>query len=346
MSHAQISELLPWYVNGTLEAAEQRLVEDHLAACPDCVQELARSKALAAALRERQQSAPSPHPIQLARLMERIEASERGRGMEDLPEEGSEDGSEQAARGTTRQPDRRGRRGRHAFDVHPRPSLLGSTPRPVRWALAGQLAALLLLASALAVGPLRRAQPGGAPPATIGAAATTGAAAAPATPSETAAAPADPANPAAPAAPEVKGSLFVTLSAPAAPAATAAARPQIRLVFVESATEKQMRDVLLRTRGRLVDGPSPLGAYTLELPAQAPAATAAPQVPASTGTPQGAGRTAGAGQAAPVQPAPRASLTDAAPDSIGTVLAYLRAQAIVRFAEPVAGTPAPAPQRP
>jgi hypothetical protein len=155
----------------------------------------------------------------------------------------------------------------------------------VRWALAGQLAALILLAAALAFGPARRFQPGAAMSAA-------------------------PPAPAAPA--NRRPAEYVTLSAPAAAsvASPAAPRPQIRLLFVETATEKQMRDVLVRTRGRLVDGPSPAGAYTLET--------------------------------APAPPAPGASLTEAAPDSVGTILAYLRSQPIVRFAEPVAGTAAQA----
>jgi len=172
-------------------------------------------------------------------------------------------------------------------------------------------AALILLAAALAVGPARRFESGQ-----------------PASPVAAAARPAQPA-----------GAVYRTLSAPSTRAASlpatsaTSAAPQIRVVFAEAATEKQMRKVLLATRGRLVDGPSPLGAYTLELPAPAPVAAAPP-----------AGGSWGAGfsDVAPTPPAPRASLTEAAPDSVGIVLAYLRTQPIVRFAEPVAGTGTPA----
>jgi hypothetical protein len=315
--HENVWLLLPWYVNGTLEAAERRLVDDHLAACPSCLEELARGKALATALRARQDSAPSPHPIQLARLMERIEASEASeagdasgtgeRGFASLPADLAD-----RRRG---EHDRRGRQGL------PGARLLGSTPRPVRWALAGQLAAMLLLAAALAFGPARRLQSASSAPASAASA---------------------------------RNADYITLSAPAAVgSSTAAVRPQIRLVFVETASEKQMRDVLLCTRGRLVDGPSPLGAYTLELPAPT-SATAAPadsvSLPpgsANAETPASSARTAAAREAAPAPPAPRAALAEAAPDSVGTVLAYLRAQPIVRFAEPVAGTASsPSPARP
>ncbi|HXO26441.1 MAG TPA: zf-HC2 domain-containing protein [Thermoanaerobaculia bacterium] len=330
--HDTVWLLLPWYANGTLETAERLLVEDHLAGCPGCREEVARCNGLAAALRARPEIAPSPHPLQLARLMERLDANDAGdagdafdasdashaihaddainaRAATAINASGANDpinavdaidainaidamhainataateaGKAAAAGARARQ------RGA---------SLFGGTPRLVRWALAGQLAALLLLATALAFGPARR-QP----------------------------------------------AIYHTLSEPSAPAAplpatsAVAAAPQIRVVFVEAATAKQMREVLLSTRGHLVDGPSPLGAYTLELPAPA-AAAATP--------PAGGFRGTWIGDLAPAPPAPRASSREAAPDSVGIVLAYLRSQAIVRFAEPVAGTGTPAPAAP
>lgn len=35
-SHVDISELLPWYVNGTLEQEQTKLVDQHLEECPSC----------------------------------------------------------------------------------------------------------------------------------------------------------------------------------------------------------------------------------------------------------------------------------------------------------------------
>ena len=296
--HDSVWLLLPWYANGTLETAERLLVEDHLAACLGCREEVARCNSLAATLRDRPEIAPSPHPLQLARLIARLDALEASNasnagnaGNAGDPGEESDAGdagearqataasattatseASQAAAGADARFRRRGG------------SLLGGTPRPVRWALAGQLAATILLATALALGPARR-QPAAA--------------------------------------------RYVTLSAPAA--SLSATAPQIRVVFADTATAKQMREVLLSTRGRLVDGPSPLGAYTLELPAPAPAAA----------LPGDASRSAGTGDLAPAPPAPRAAPREAAPDSVGIVLAYLHAQPIVRFAEPVAGTGTP-----
>jgi len=45
--HQQIETLLPWYVNGTLDAEETALVEGHLAECAACRAELEAEKALA-----------------------------------------------------------------------------------------------------------------------------------------------------------------------------------------------------------------------------------------------------------------------------------------------------------
>jgi Putative zinc-finger len=322
--HDTVWLLLPWYANGTLETAERLLVEDHLAGCPSCLEEVARCNGLAAALRGRPEIAPSPHPLQLARLMERLDAAEAGDALDASDASDASDAhiandainardatdardainasgasdadnaiNASAANPVTdaSKPAAAGARARKRGA-----SLLGGTPRRVRWALAGQLAALILLATALAFGPARR-QP----------------------------------------------ALYRTLSEPSAPAASlpatsaTAAAPQIRVVFVEAATAKQMREVLLSTRGHLVDGPSPLGAYTLELPAPAPAAATPPA---------GGSRGAGTGDLASSPPAPRASLREAAPDSVGIVLAYLRSQPIVRFAEPVAGTGLPAAPAP
>ena len=34
--HEQAQQLLPWYINGTLEADERAMVEAHLSDCADC----------------------------------------------------------------------------------------------------------------------------------------------------------------------------------------------------------------------------------------------------------------------------------------------------------------------
>jgi hypothetical protein len=271
--HESVWLLLPWYANATLGAQERLDVEEHVALCERCAEELGRCESLGAALRAGDDSAPTPHPIQLARLMERIEASE---GHARLTAESPS--LRKAPSSTARRWRPAGSARRHSA-ASPAAGLLADTPRPVRYVLAGQLAALVLLATVVSLGSWRPWHAGGSAPRGGSAA------------------------------------QYRTLSAPAEVGATgdaaaagdAAARPRIRVVFTEGATEKQLREVLLRIGGRLIDGPSPLGTYTLET---APAAN--PSSRARAGVPQ---------------------------DSPSWVLAYLRAQPIVRFAEPVAGWP-------
>jgi putative zinc finger protein len=187
--HRRVWELLPWYVNGTLPDGEQRTVEAHAARCAPCREEIESCRKLGEALRQEEETAPSPHPARLARLMARLD--EAGEGS-------------LAARLR---------------------SLAAATPRPVRWAMAAQLAALLLLAGAWVWQSSSGAA--GAPPA-----------------------------------------LYRTLSDPAPPApAPVPGAVRVRVVFAEDASERQIRDVLLGIGGQLAAGPSPLGAYTVELPA-------------------------------------------------------------------------------
>src|SRR5436305_3991104 len=107
--HRRVSQLLPWYANDTLGGAERRTVEQHLADCPACREELAACRDLARAIDELGEIAPSPHPIQLARLMARVDVLE----------------ADEAA------PRALGSR---------LAGLFAATPRPVRTLLAAQLA--------------------------------------------------------------------------------------------------------------------------------------------------------------------------------------------------------------
>jgi hypothetical protein len=52
-------------------------------------------------------------------------------------------------------------------------------------------------------------------------------------------------------------------------------RPQIRVVFADDMTEKERRALLTEIQGSLVQGPSPLGAYTVAVPRTGTAATTA-----------------------------------------------------------------------
>ena len=195
--HEELELLLPWYVNGTLEAAERAALDDHLAGCVRCRAELAREEGLAATLRAAEDVAPAPHPAQLARLLGRLDGEPRAERLPRLA------------------------------------ALWAGTPRPVRWAVAAQ--ALLVLALAAVTGW----RAGGADPARETAAVQTPAAE------------------------------FRTLAdtAPEAPAAAPAGAARLRVLFAEETSARAVRAILQRVGGRIVDGPSPLGVYTVEVPA-------------------------------------------------------------------------------
>lgn len=79
--HRRAWELIPWYVNDTLEPAERDRVEAHLADCPDCRAEVELYRELVEAGGRPEDLAPAPHPAQLDRLVDRIaaEGEEPGR---------------------------------------------------------------------------------------------------------------------------------------------------------------------------------------------------------------------------------------------------------------------------
>ncbi len=72
MSGHDVAELLPFYANGTLGAADRARVDAELATCASCANELRELQALAAALRERAATEPSPGDNALDRALERI----------------------------------------------------------------------------------------------------------------------------------------------------------------------------------------------------------------------------------------------------------------------------------
>jgi anti-sigma factor RsiW len=74
--HGRIWDLIPWYVNGSLPAGERQGVEDHLALCPRCREEERFCRMTAEALQQAGEVAPSPHPVQLARVMARLDEAE------------------------------------------------------------------------------------------------------------------------------------------------------------------------------------------------------------------------------------------------------------------------------
>lgn len=188
-AHRRIWDLLPWYVNGTLPGPELRAVEDHLDVCSRCREEVAVCRATREALAQTGEVAPSPHPVQLTRLLTRVDELESGSGS-----------------------------GRRPFLASLKALLVPTNP--VRALLAVQLAITVLLVSLL-VWQQRQ--------------------------------------------PEETLPLYRTLSAPGAPRGNEA---RVRVVFAETATEREIREILLRVHGEIVAGPSVFGTYTVEIPTE------------------------------------------------------------------------------
>ena len=122
--HRRVWELLPWYVNGTLAMLEQRTVEEHLEGCLRCQAELETCRRLGEVVRQSEEIAPSLHPAQLARVMARIEAEEKGHG-------------------------KRGWRRGLAAPLRSFRSWMGASPPFIRGALAAQLLLIVGLAGFL-----------------------------------------------------------------------------------------------------------------------------------------------------------------------------------------------------
>jgi hypothetical protein len=228
LSHQECWELLPWHSNGALAPDEAARVDEHLAGCAICREEIRACREMAVSLTEApaadhaagagsgfdgdfgggfeaepggEAAVDATAEAGLARVMARIDAAEAV-------------GSAGAGAG-------RRRNGRWRA--------LAATPRPVRWLLAAQAAALV--AAILGTTALR---PGGEPDGPL-----SGALAG-----------------AAPGA-------FHTLSDPAPPG-PAAGEPRVRVVFADGAAAAAVRDLLLAAGARMVDGPTPFGVYTVE----------------------------------------------------------------------------------
>lgn len=78
-AHADVARLLPWYVNGTLSAAERERVERHVHECLSCYSALQQERQLSASVRTRSAASISAEQG-FDRLMARIDGSRRARG--------------------------------------------------------------------------------------------------------------------------------------------------------------------------------------------------------------------------------------------------------------------------
>jgi anti-sigma factor RsiW len=208
--HERVWSLIPWYVNGTLPQRERERVEDHLEVCPRCQEEERACRRTAEILQGAGEVAPTPHPVQLQRILARVEETEREERTSRISRISRISKISGAGAEAWRLPS-------------PFRALIEATPRALRGALVAQVAIIILLAGVLVWQELHSG-PQGVP---------------------------------APA-------VYRTLS-DAAPARRPVLR--LRVMFSPQATERQVRELLLDLRGEITGGPSPLGVYTVEVPA-------------------------------------------------------------------------------
>ncbi|HSF48373.1 MAG TPA: hypothetical protein VLA73_08430 [Burkholderiales bacterium] len=122
--HQKVWEILPWYVNGTLEDHEHEFVARHILRCQTCADEVVRCQSIATAVRSAEEGARTPSPEHLARLMERIDR-------------GSMSGAPERWRIRVRE------------WIEKIQLAFQETPSLFRWALAAETAAIILLAAAI-----------------------------------------------------------------------------------------------------------------------------------------------------------------------------------------------------
>ena len=123
--HQKVWEILPWYVNGTLEGDEHEFVARHILRCQSCADEVARCQSIATAVRSAEAAASTPSPEHFARLMERIDRGSTSAALWQRWRIRVREWIEKI---------------RLAFQ---------ETPSLFRWALAAETAAIVLLAAAI-----------------------------------------------------------------------------------------------------------------------------------------------------------------------------------------------------
>lgn len=197
--HEEAWELLPWYVNGTLEDPERKAVADHISMCATCEGELARCRAIASVVRSSKMTAWTPSPERVARMMARID---RQRPLTD------------AEHWRLRIRDWI-EKSRLAFQ---------QTPLSLRLALAAQSMVIVLLAAVI----ILNLAPSIAPPLA-----------------------------------------YRTLSRVEQNAVTGLDPDSVHIsvVFADDITERELRALLSTVQGMIVAGPSPMGVYTVAVPA-------------------------------------------------------------------------------
>lgn len=121
--HEQVWQLLPWYVNGTLDDSERETVAHHISLCQTCEGEVVRCRSVISVLSHGDKIAWSPSPEHFNRLMTRVDRESSLRTTE------------------------RWRSRMHEW-VEKSRAVFQSTPSPMRWALAAQTAVIVLIVMA------------------------------------------------------------------------------------------------------------------------------------------------------------------------------------------------------
>lgn len=180
LDHTQAWEMLPWYVNGSLESDVFEKIERHLTDCGECRQEVAYLQRLTRAIVGSEAPVPAVAPA-FREALSRIELLEARRPQAVLLR------------------------------------LWGALNPGRFWKPLLALQTLMLIVLAMALWQ----RSGDAPPA------------------------------------------FRTLSRPADSVSTSGL--MVRMVFSPDAREEDLRKLLLEVQGRIVEGPSPYGVYTVEI---------------------------------------------------------------------------------
>ena len=121
--HEQVWQLLPWYVNGTLDDSERETVARHVSLCQTCEDEIVRCRSLVSVLGSDDSTAWNPSPEYFNRLMTRVDR--------------------ESSLTTTE----RWRLRIHQWLAKIR-AAFQSTPSPIRWGLAAQTAVIVLMVMA------------------------------------------------------------------------------------------------------------------------------------------------------------------------------------------------------
>jgi anti-sigma factor RsiW len=191
-SHDELMKLIPWYVKGKLAADENAALQQHLADCQSCRQEISNCQTLAGSLPQAAESW-KPSAVHFAGILDRVEKFESGQ-----------------------KPELSAKTGPIASYYQRILQLFAQTPRPVRWTLAAESLAFAIIAAVLVPGQFHIAEK----------------------------------------------DKFETLSTVDAPAP---AGQVLRLVFSEDMTAKELSALLNQAKAQIRQGPSAVGAYTVEI---------------------------------------------------------------------------------